>query len=620
MPEELKISINGKAQDELVNDMLEVLVDTSLNMPSMFNLLIQDREDPNTGNYKYTDAEILKVGAAVKIEMSTDELPDQQGSVKGELINGEITALEPVFSAGGPVMLRVRGYDKSHRLTRGKKTRTFLDMKDSDIVSKIAQGAGLSVTTDATSIKYDYVLQYNQTDWDFLSSRAQRIGYQVYCKDKSLFFTKSEKEISGAAPSKLTFGSNLRRFEPRLSISGQVDEADTTGWDPKTKAAIVEKETGVMKVVPEIGFGKNHGGSLAQESFSGKASNVSANTPILNNAEAKALAFGQKIQSESTFIQAEGECAIGDPRLIAGKVVTIEGVGKKFSGKYHVTQAQHHYGNGLYTVSFGVTGQASNTIHSLVNYGETTLSNRINGVVPAIVTKISDDPSKLNRIQLKFPWLPKDGGAEVSSAWARLAMPSGGKDRGIFFMPEIDDEVLVAFEHGDMNFPYIVGALWNGKDSTPIPTSEAVKDNKVNKRVIRSRSGHLIILDDTSGKENITIQDKTTKNSIVIDSKEKSMTIKAEGDLIFEAGGKFTVKSKGDVSFDSKAKTTITSQSEFSVDSKQKASLKAGPGELALQPSGSALKGVQVEVNGSAKTDVKSSGILTIQGSLVKIN
>lgn len=101
---------------------------------------------------------------------------------------------------------------------------------------------------------------------------------------------------------------------------------------------------------------------------------------------------------------------------------------------------------------------------------------------------------------------------------------------------------------------------------------------------------------------------------------QKSMTIKTEGDLIFEAGGKFTVTSKGDVSFDSKAKTTLSSQSEFSVESKQKASFKAGPGELSLQPSGSALKGTQVEVNGSAKTDVKTSGILTVQGSLVKIN
>jgi len=147
-----------------------------------------------------------------------------------------------------------------------------------------------------------------------------------------------------------------------------------------------------------------------------------------------------------------------------------------------------------------------------------------------------------------------------------------------------------------------------------------VKDGKVNQRVIRSRSGHLIILDDTSGKEQITIQDKTAKNSIVINSKDKSMTIKAEGDLILEAGGKFTVTSKGDASVESKAKATISSQGALSVESKQKATVKSGPGELALQASGTALKGTTVEVNGSAKTDVKGGAMVQIQGGIVKIN
>ncbi|MBW6473800.1 MAG: VgrG-related protein [Anaerolineaceae bacterium] len=620
MTEEIKISINGTIQKDLIFDLVEMIVDTSTHMPSMFTLLIHDDEDLKTGNMKYTDSEIIKVGAAVKIEMSTDELPDESGVIKGELINGEITALEPVFSPGGTVNLRVRGYDKSHRLTRGKKTRTFLKMSDSDIVNKVASACGLSVVADSTSVKYDYVMQYNQTDWDFIWSRAKRIGYQIFSRDQKLYFSKADKELSGATASRLTWGLNLRRFEPRLSLIGQIDESSTISWDPNQKKSIEAKETGVVKIVPEIGLGKNSGGNLAKSTFSSPAPHFIADSPIQDTNEAKALATGQKILSESSFIQAEGECAFGDPRLVAGKMVQVDGVGKKFSGKYHVTEAQHHYSAGLYTVYFGVTGQLPNTIHSLLRTDKGNDTDRIDGVVSAIVTKINDDPKNMNRIQVKFPWLPKDNGAEVSSSWARLAMPNSGNGRGFFFMPEIDDEVLIAFEHGDINFPYVVGSLWNGKDKTPLSNAEAVKDGKVVKRTIKSRSGHIITLDDTDGKEKITIQDKTSKNSIVIDSSEKSMTIKAEGDLIFEAGGKFMVTSKGDVSFDSKAKTTLSSQMEFSVESKQKASFKAGPGELSLQLSGSSLKGTQVEVNGSAKTDVKTSGILTVQGSLVKIN
>jgi phage protein D/phage baseplate assembly protein gpV len=611
MPEEIKITINGRQQSDLLHNLLEVIVDTSLHMPSMFSLLIQDDEIPETGNMKYTDSETFKVGAAVKIEMKTDELPDGTGVVSGILISGEITALEPVFSAGGPVMLRVRGYDKSHRLTRGKKTRTFLKMTDSDIFKKITGGIGLSVSVDSTSTQYDYVMQYNQTDWDFLWSRAQRIGYQVYSSDGKLFFKKAGTEINGIKPSKLSWGFNMRKFEPRISVAGLINETVSMGWDYQEKKLIEGKETGPVKVVPQIGFGKNNGGDLAKTAFSSTATDYSTDISLFDAGNAKDIATGLKIRTESTFIQAEGECAYGDPRLIAGKTVEVDGVGKKFSGKYYVTSAQHHFSNGEYTVYFGVSGQDPNTLHSLLKNDGSFEDNRIYGVVTAVVTDLKDELN-IGRVKVKFPWMPKDSGAEMSSTWARLVVPSGGKSRGIYFAPEIDDEVLVVFEQGDINSPYIVGALWNKKDTPPEGTAKAVENGEVNQRVIRSKSGHIIVLDDKSGEEKITIQDKTSKNSIVIDSSEKSMTIKSEGDLIFEAGGKFTVTSKGDVSFDSKAKMSIKSQSQFSVEATQKASIKAGPGEFVLQPSGAALKGPMVEVKGS--------GMVQVQGGMVKIN
>ena len=615
MTETLKILINGTENKDLYLDLLEMIVDTNIHLPSMFSLLIQDDLDSNTGKFKYIDSEIFIVGASIKIDFDTD----YQGysETKSTLFNGEITGVEPIFNSDGLAMLRVRGYDKSHRLTRGKKTRTFLDMKDSDIFSNVASDCGLSVQVDATTTKYNYVIQYNQSDWDFLWSRAMRIGYKIFCDDQKIYFSKIDKQLGSQLD--LTWGLDLRKFEPRISISGQIDESVTIGWDAKQKTSIEGKETGNVNVVPSIGFGQSSGGAFAKSKIS-SASNYIANTRVIDASDAKNLATGQKILSESSFIQAEGECSTGNPKLIAGIKVNVDGVGTKFSGTYHVTEARHFYSMGNYTVTFSVTGQNPNTIYSLISGDNNGTSNKIEGVVPAIVTQNEKDPDGLNRIQVKFPWLPKNNGAEVSSAWARVATINGGKDRGIYFMPEIDDEVLVAFEHGDINYPYIVGSLWNGKDTTPIAVTEAIKSGKVNQRVIKSRSGHIITMDDTDGSEKISIVDKTLKNSIVINSKDNSMTIKAEGDLIFDAGGKFTVSSKGDVIFDSKAKATIKASSEFSVTANSKASIKSGPGELALQASGTALKGTTVEVNGSAKTDVKSGAMVQIQGAMVKIN
>ncbi|MBW2661782.1 MAG: phage tail protein, partial [Deltaproteobacteria bacterium] len=125
------------------------------------------------------------------------------------------------------------------------------------------------------------------------------------------------------------------------------------------------------------------------------------------------------------------------------------------------------------------------------------------------------------------PWLSE----EDESNWARVASPMAGKERGIYFLPEVDDEVLVAFEHGDIRFPYIIGALWNGKDVPPTKND----DGKNNIRIIKSRSGHIISLNDEDGKEKIEIIDKSEKNSIIFDTAENTITITTDKDITLSA-------------------------------------------------------------------------------------
>ena len=153
-------------------------------------------------------------------------------------------------------------------------------------------------------------------------------------------------------------------------------------------------------------------------------------------------------------------------------------------------------------------------------------ASRIMGVVVGVVTN-NQDPEKMGRVKVKFPWLSD----EDESNWARVASPMAGKERGLFLLPEVDDEVLVAFEHGDLRFPYVVGSLWNGTDTPP----ETNEDGKNNVRVLKSRSGHVIRLTDEDGKEKIEIIDKSEKNSIVIDTAENTVTITADKDIVLSA-------------------------------------------------------------------------------------
>lgn len=162
---------------------------------------------------------------------------------------------------------------------------------------------------------------------------------------------------------------------------------------------------------------------------------------------------------------------------------------------------------------------------------------RIYGVVVGKVTNNQDKEEKLGRIKVQFPWLTN----KDESHWARLVSPMAGKDRGIVFIPEVDDEVLVVFEHGDVNRPYILGSLWNGKDLPP----EKNEDGKNNIRLIKSRSGHKIILDDTNGSEKIEIIDKSAKNLIAIDTKTNSIKITSDKDIeILASNGKIRLDCK----------------------------------------------------------------------------
>jgi len=165
-------------------------------------------------------------------------------------------------------------------------------------------------------------------------------------------------------------------------------------------------------------------------------------------------------------------------------------------------------------------------------------AGRVLGVVIGIVTS-NQDPDKMGRVRIKFPWLSDDH----ESWWARTATPMAGPGRGMYFLPEVDDEVLVAFDHGDVRFPYVLGSLWNGKDAPP----EENGDGKNNRRLIHSRSGHLIRLDDESGNEKIEIIDKTGSNSITIKSSDNSLTITCTGKLSIHATQGIEMTSDADI-------------------------------------------------------------------------
>jgi uncharacterized protein involved in type VI secretion and phage assembly len=198
-------------------------------------------------------------------------------------------------------------------------------------------------------------------------------------------------------------------------------------------------------------------------------------------------------------------------------------------------------------------------------------AEKINGVAAGIVTN-NKDPDGLGKVKIKFPWLS----ASNETDWVRMTTLMAGGGRGTFFLPEVGDEVLVAFENGDLNRPYMIGALWNGVDKPP----ETNSDGKNNIRKIKSRSGHEIIfnddntakqekieihtnaghrvvLDDSAGQEKIEIIDKTGNNKVTIDSVQNSINIESVMQLNIKAN---IVEIEGTTSLTLKSNAILTIQ------------------------------------------------------------
>ena len=197
-----------------------------------------------------------------------------------------------------------------------------------------------------------------------------------------------------------------------------------------------------------------------------------------------------------------------------------------------------------------------------------TSDANIFGVEIAIVTNVQD-PDKQGKVKVCFPRLP----GKPESGWARVAQPHAGDGRGFYWLPQVNDEVLVAFERGQSNRPYVIGSVWNGKDK---PMKDAYTDENTNV-MVQTTSGHQVILYDKDGEEKIVIADKSGKRTVTWDVKGKKFLIEAkEGDVEFHAEKKIVLQCE-DIEIKTKKSGKVDIGDKFELNVKQKAGFKAGP-------------------------------------------
>ena len=244
-----------------------------------------------------------KIGSTVEIKAGQlGESPDSK------LIEGEITSIEAVFDEGAQYVI-VRGYDKSHRLHAGRKTRSFNNQTDSDIVKKIAGEAGIAIgTVDPSETVHEHVSQINMTDWEFIRARGREIGFSVAVRDGALSFRQGGGAPPGP-PKELGIGRQLKSFRPRVSGAQQVKEVEARGWDYKTKATVTHTaQAGTTSVTLDTSDWEP--GALARKF--GSPTYLTCDRPIGTAAEARVIAAATAEEISSAYAEAEGT-AVGDP-------------------------------------------------------------------------------------------------------------------------------------------------------------------------------------------------------------------------------------------------------------------------------------------------------------------
>jgi phage protein D len=330
---------------ETAVDVLDVKVSDYVEGASTFTITLNNWNS-STQELKKFGEETLTEGTEVEVKVGFVD------SIKS-LIVGEITALEPEFAAHQGPTMKVSGYDRLHRFRRGRNTRSFVDMKDSEIAEKIARELQLKVEAEDSQITHEYVLQSNQSDIDFLLERARRIRYEVVVKDKTLFFRKAANNKSKIVS--IEFGLTLTSFYPRLSTMKQVSEVIVQGWNPKTKEAIVGKaqqgdETSKMN-------GSKLGVAISESAFAATKTFV-VDKPVFSEGEANQIAKGLFNEMTVEFITGEGT-AIGNAEIRAGEVVELLKLGPRFSGPYYVTSSTHVIDRKGYSTRFTVARNAA---------------------------------------------------------------------------------------------------------------------------------------------------------------------------------------------------------------------------------------------------------------------
>jgi len=530
---------------------------------------------------------------------STLEILASNDASNTVLFSGEILTVGFDFDAATRSQITVGAFDASHRLGQHMHVESYLKHSPADVIKQIADNHGLSAKVDSTLSASRAHIQQAGTPRAFLTELAEAYGCEWWIDGSTLVVERRSKRGSVV---KLSGESDLRSFSARFSAIDRADEVEVRGWDPKQNEPIVGSDRFETAQVYNRAMAIDTAYSLAGRG----ARDVSVwPRDVTSIDEAQRIAQGLNRRIGAAAVTGRGALDV-DPRLKPGICVEISEVATNWNGEYYVTEVEHLFGTtGSFTTRFRIGAHRPTSLVDLFGPTEPTSLERLtNGVTIGEVTNI-EDPDNLARVKVSLPILSDDN----ESDWVRVLQLGAGAARGMSISPDVGDEVLVAFENGDLQRPFVLGGLWSGS-KRPV-NANAIKAGKVEQWSITNDTGDTIVMSRGGGADNEYIELALHKDAAVLflgtektelTTPDKPITISTKDASITMDNGEITIKAN-----------------KITLDAKQDITLKGtnikGTAKANAELTGTAgikLKGAQAELAGDATT--------TIKGGMVNIN
>jgi Rhs element Vgr protein len=572
------ILVDDKAIDASFQ-VLSLSVSKQINRIPYAKILLRDG-DAAERKFEVSDSNYFVPGKKIliKIGLDGDNL---------QVFKGMITKHAIKIKENGNTELSVECHDESVKMTIGRHSRYFENIKDNRVFDTLIQGYGLKSDSTDTELTHKELVQHHISDWDFIQLRAEANGMLIIADDGVI---KISKPKTDADPSlQVSYGSSVLEFEAEMDVRNQWKNVKAVSWDYSNQQLF---KSDVSEANSIIQHGNIQGNKLA-EAVNLDAYELHHSGHVLEQ-ELKSWVNAVMLRSRLGKIRGRVKFT-GYAKIKPGDMIKLVGVGDRFEGNAFVTAVKHDVGNGMWDthIQFGLDPKTYAFVYPDIDDAPAAgLIGSIKGLQIGKVVQLQSDPDGQDRILVRIPVID----SAAKGIWMRVASLDAGSDRGAFFRPEIDDEVIVGFINDDPRDAVVLGMLHSSAKPAPI----VAKDDNHEKGFTTRSKMHIHFNDDT---KTITI-DTPAGNKITLDESGSKIEIEDQNTNKITMGSS-GIKIESPMNIDIKAGVNLTLAAG--------ASLSIGGVSISVKADGN------VSMEGAA-AKLSAQGIAEVQGSLVKIN